>query len=165
MNRVLDAVRSIATNYERYPLPYRHARAVFSELGRCRPDWLRVTAPQGRVRAFLRYRSEGWEKFKLGIPFGNAISTYRAAAEPGNAANREMQNWMRAQNAKSEDGVRVVSEGDDGTKNVNQLNLSDPEIYWKTEFLLNGATRSWPSMKHFATRLITLAISEAKCAC
>jgi hypothetical protein len=134
MSRDLIALRSVTTTFEEYPLPYRHALEVFSEVRRIRPEWVRATAPQSKIRSFLRRQREAWVEFKAGrLPRGS-IGAYRAAAEPGNAINRQVQKLMRAQSA-SEGQLCLVTELDGERVLEIEIDLGDPEINWRVDCL------------------------------
>ena len=135
MSRDLGALRSVTTAFEEYPLPYRHAREVFNELRRVHPEWLRVTAPQGKIRSFLRYHREAWFEFKAGRSPEGSIAAYRAAAEPGNAINRQVQKLMRAQQSASEGQLYLVAESDGKKVLETEIDLGDPEINWRVDCL------------------------------
>lgn len=109
MSRDLGALRRVARTYEEYPLPYRHAREVLTEIRRVHPEWLRHTAPQNKIRSFLRHHHEEWREFKQDLPPRQSIAVYRAAAEPGNAINRQVQKLMRAQQSISEGDLYLVT--------------------------------------------------------
>jgi hypothetical protein len=135
LSRDLGVLRSVTTTFEEYPLPYRHAREVFNELRRVHPEWLRVTAPQGKIRSFLKYHREEWFEFKEGGSPKGSIAAYRAAAEPGNAINRQVQKLMRAQQSASEGRLYLVTELDGKKLPETEIDLNDPEINWRVDCL------------------------------
>jgi hypothetical protein len=134
MGRDLDAIRAVATDYEKFPLPYRHAREVFNEVRRVRPDWLRTSAPQSKIRAFLRQHGAEWKAIRNGSSPPKAWSnSYRAAAEPGNATSRETQKTMRSKQLEPQGKMWLVAGSGDQVVARMEMNLHDPEIAWRTE--------------------------------
>jgi hypothetical protein len=131
--RVIRALTTVASCYEKVPQSYSTARELLYELRRRRPGWVRSVAFDRTTRAFLKNNQEHWRcSLRRELPPSESNATYRRVAGATNEHILVSQKALRRgiHLAESPPKLGIISAGKLRTVDVD---LSDPETFWRVE--------------------------------
>ncbi|HKY21341.1 MAG TPA: hypothetical protein VJM31_08985 [Vicinamibacterales bacterium] len=124
---------ALVNRFPEKPTSWLQADEVRRQIQAHRPDWLKRSMLQGKIKTYLRNHKQNWQLALQGrLPLPHEYDAYKQDSESGTARAKEAQKGFRKARLDEIHSSHLALRGPSGEQLI-AADVSDPEVFWRLD--------------------------------